>query len=411
LKEIRKIGIWFLIFVIVAGSLYFLNNFLPGIKSIRFSESDIIQYAPFILKFDRPNQDFISQFSTLPFELPQYDLGFLVKYNLDSHLYVFKSDEKASDYIKTISKSSLNGKIIKSWLNGFQVFQVESAFTYYITDWRDFLFVSNNSDALKSLFDRIIQGLHSSDQRIPDLIFNESHKNVGFVDAQDKDIFEKFLTIPFVTFRYPLIFYPSNKSIEISFATNETDNLNSLKVFNFDGVTFETAFNDSYKLEHLLQDNFLSVFPKKYNIALDKIFVDNSDFSEFILFENNTLGLILHSNIADNLIASFKNDFKAASETYNGTEILKIEANGNTLYVSSSKNFILLFEDKRQILNILDNKVEDIACNCSAYLKFGREFNNVAPTYNVSQVLSPFENFSINLIETNGTTKIEIKME
>ncbi|NCQ53737.1 MAG: hypothetical protein GW803_06745, partial [Caldiserica bacterium] len=125
MKEIRKIGIWFLIFVIVAGSLYFLNNFLPGIKSIRFSESDIIQYAPFILKFDRPNQDFISQFSTLPFELPQYDLGFLVKYNLDSHLYVFKSDEKASDYIKTISKSSLNGKIIKSWLNGFQVFQVE----------------------------------------------------------------------------------------------------------------------------------------------------------------------------------------------------------------------------------------------------------------------------------------------
>jgi hypothetical protein len=353
----------------------------------------------------------MSQFSTLPFELPQYDLGFLVKYNLDSHLYVFKSDEKASDYIKTISKSSLNGKITKSWLNGFQVFQVESGFTYYITAWRDFLFISNNSDALKSLFDRIIQGLHSSDQRIPDLIFNESHKNVGFVDAQGKDIFEKFLTIPFVTFCYPLIFYPSNKSIEISFATNETDNLNNLRIFNFEAVAFETAFNDSYKLEHLLQDNFLSVFPQKYNITFDKIFVDNSDFSEFAIFENNTSGLILHSNIANNLIAGFKNDFKAAPEIYNGTEILKIVANGNTLYVSSSNNFILLFEDKWQILNILDNKVEDIACNCSAYLKFGREFNNVAPTYNVSQVLSPFENFSVNLIEINGTTKIEINMD
>jgi hypothetical protein len=411
LKEIRKIGIWFLIFVIVAGSLYFLNNTLPAVKSIQFSENDIIQYAPFILKFDSANQYFISQFSTLPFELPQYDLGFLVKYNLDSDLYVFKSDEKASDYIKTISKSSLNGKITRSWLNGFQVFQIDAGFTYYITDWKDFLFVSNNSDALKSLFDRIIQGLHSSDQKIPDLIFNESHKNVGFVDAQGKDIFEKFLTMPFVTFRYPLIFYPSNKSIEISFATNETGNLNNLKVFNFEGVAFETAFNDSYKLEHLLQDNFLSVFPKKYNVSLDKIFVDNSDFSEFILFENNTSGLILYSNIANNLIASFKNDFKAASETYNGTEILKIEVNGNTLYVSSSNNFILLFEDKRQILNILDNKVEDIACNCSAYLKFDREFNNVAPTYNVPQILSPFENFSVMLIETNGTTKIEINME
>ena len=146
-----------MIFVIVAGSLYFLNNFLPAVKSIQFSENDIIQYAPFILKFDRSNQYFISQFSTLPFELPQYDLGFLVKYNLDSDLYVFKSDEKASDYINTISKSPLNGKITKSWLNGFQVFQIESGFTYYITDWRDFLFVSNNSDALKSLFDRIIR--------------------------------------------------------------------------------------------------------------------------------------------------------------------------------------------------------------------------------------------------------------
>ena len=119
----------------------------------------------------------------------------------------------------------------------------------------------------------------------------------------------------------------------------------------------------------------------------------------------------MHSNIANNLITGFKNDFKAASETYNGTEILKTVANGNTLYVSSLNNFILLFEDKRQILNILDNKVENIACNCSAYLKFGREFNNVAPDYNVSQVLSPFENFSVNLIETNGTTKIEINME
>ena len=117
------------------------------------------------------------------------------------------------------------------------------------------------------------------------MIFNESHKNVGFVDAQGKDIFEKFLTIPFVTFRYPLIFYPSNKSIEISFATNETDNLNNLRIFNFEAVAFETAFNDSYKLEHLLQDNFLSVFPKKYNVTLDKIFVDNSDFSEFALLK------------------------------------------------------------------------------------------------------------------------------
>jgi hypothetical protein len=207
------------------------------------------------------------------------------------------------------------------------------------------------------------------------------------------------------------MFYPSNKSIEISFATNETDNLNNLRIFNFDEVAFETAFNDSYRLEHLLQDNFFSVFPKKYNVTLDEIFVDNSDFFEFVLFENNTSGLILHSNIANNLIAGFKNDFETASETYNGTEILKIEANGNTLYVSSSNNFILLFEDNQQVLNILDNKVESIACNCSAYLKFGREFNDVASIYNVSQILSPFENFSVNLIETNGTTKIEINME
>jgi hypothetical protein len=411
LKEVRKILIWALIFVVVAGSLYFINSILPDLRIARIGESDIIQYAPFIFKFDKSSRDFTNYFSNIPFSFPQYNSGFLVKYNNVSDLYVFDSIEKIRDYMNTLSKSTLNKKITKGWLHGFQVFQIEAESTYYITKWRNFIFISNNADTLKVLFDRIIQGLHSSDKRIPDLIFNESHKNVGFVDAQGKDIFEKFLTIPFVTFHYPLMFYPSNKSIEISFATNETDNLNNLRIFNFDEVAFETAFNDSYRLEHLLQDNFFSVFPKKYNVTLDEIFVDNSDFFEFVLFENNTSGLILHSNIANNLIAGFKNDFETASETYNGTEILKIEANGNTLYVSSSNNFILLFEDNQQVLNILDNKIESIACNCSAYLKFGREFNDVASIYNVSQILSPFENFSVNLIETNGTTKIEINME
>lgn len=401
--------------MVVAGSLYFLTNIFDSVSSVQFEESDIIQYVPFILKFDSSNQGIVGQFSEFPFEMPKYSNCFLVKYNLLSDLYVFKSEQLVSEYINMISKTSTDIKITKSWLNGFQVFQVKfqikAGFTYYVTGWRDYIFVSNNPDALKTLFDRIVQGLRVTDQNLPTTLFSDDYKNIGFVNSQGQDIFEKYLTIPFINFNYPLTFYPSDAVIDIYTGTSKVSAANNLQIFDFNETLFEIASNDSDNLKQLLQNNFLSVLSKTNNMPLDKVFAENLPFSELVLFNNNMLGLVLYSESANSLLANLQNDFKNSTEIYKGVLILRIGTGGKNLYVATYKNLILLFEDRQEILDILDGKIDTKTCMCNLYLKFNKGFNNVASIYNVPKIISPFEDFSVSVAYEDSMTKIKINKE
>jgi len=408
LKEVRKILIWFLIFVVVAGSLYFINSILPDLRIARISESDIIQYAPFIFKFDTSSQDFTNNFSNIPFSFPQYNSGFLVKYNNVSDLYVFDSIEKVRDYVNTLSKSTLDKKITKGWLNGFQIFQIEAESTYYVTQWRNFIFISNNADTLKVLFDRIIQGSRSQEESRPTMIFNTYVKNTGFVDFQGKDIFAEIFSVPFLTLRYPLTFCPSADSMKISFTTNGSEKSNNLKIFNFDKSLFEMVSNNPHTFKELLGDNFLSTFSKEYNIDLEEIFKDTVDFSEFILFDNYAPGLILCSNAPDKIINDLRHTYKITPESYKGTEILKLEADGKTLYVSKTQDLLLFFGNNQEITKILDNQVELLTYNCSLYLKFAKEFNSISTYYSVPEAVTLFESFSVYLTESDSAALIQI---
>jgi hypothetical protein len=315
LKAFRTALIWVLIFIVVGGSLYFLDNIIPRMSSLLVSTRDIVQSPPFILKFDSSSEKFINIFSELPLILPQYNNGFLIKYNNLADVYIFSSDESLTNYIEDLSKINVNGsvKITKSWLNGFQVFSTKIGFTYYITRWRDYIIISNDPDYLKDLFDNIILAARSSEGALPESIFEPGNKNFGFVQPSGENIFANLYSIPFIQISYPMTYFLSLNSIKISFKTNETvetetTGVNKLQVFDFSEPVFEIASNNPEKFNTLLKNNFIAYFLEKYNIAIDKILKTEPGLSEFVLLKDETYGFILQTQNPDEVIDNIDTD-------------------------------------------------------------------------------------------------------
>jgi len=160
----KKIIIWILVVILVIGFVYVANNIL-----IKYTESQTklsYQYipdVPFLLKFNQESEQFTKECCNAPLFISDINFSnsYLMTFDDDSQLVASKIENsviKELDKIAIILKYKEAFEINRTWEIGFPILQANKADKkYFISGWKNNLFIAQNSDALNHIFDSITQ--------------------------------------------------------------------------------------------------------------------------------------------------------------------------------------------------------------------------------------------------------------
>ncbi|MEA3313168.1 MAG: hypothetical protein U9Q18_02185 [Caldisericota bacterium] len=426
----KKIIIWILVVMLVLGFVYVANNIL-----IKYTESQTkfsYQYipdVPFLLEFNQESEQLAKECYNAPIftsDISNFSNSYLMIFDDDSQLVISKIENSVRwelDKIAIILKYKEAFEINRTWKRGFPILQANKANKkYFISGWKNNLFIAQNSDALNYMFDSITQKEKLlSDNPLFKKLWDEDSNCTTFATEPKCLFVEDILSIPFYSFNYPLSFTIENGTINIrSIADNTTKKL-SVPIYSFENALIEVALPEAVNIkEKLIESRLSTILAEKNGILIEQYSFFFSDKSaEFILHNNDGFSFILSSNSLEN--KKYENEIKIhlpkaqiIEKKLGNYTLREYKDNHASIYTLDLPNLFIISTEEEIFEEIISSN--NNLKNKSAYIKVKNEFNDLIALYhlNLNKVVFPDNFTQCTLIQKDATQEIvetEIKFK
>lgn len=404
----KKIIIWILVVILVLGFVYVANNIL-----IKYTESQTklsYQYipdVPFLLKFNQESEQFAKECCNAPLFISDitFNNSYLMIFDDGSQLVASRIENsviRELDKIAIILKYKEAFEINRTWESGFPILKVNKANKkYFISGWKNNLFIAQSSNALNHIFDSITQKEKLlSDNPLFKKLWSDDSNCTCFITEQKRIFFEDMLSIPFYSFNYPLSFTIENRTINIRSIARSTTKKFSMPVYSFENALLEIALPEAVNIkEKLIQSGLSTVLAEKKGILIEQYsFFSSHKSAEFILHSNDGFSFILSSNSLEN--EEYDNEIKLhfpeaeIIENKLGNYTLREYKDSHTsVYTLALPNLFIISTEKETFEEIIssNNNLE----NKSAYIKVKSEFNDLIALYHLNlNKVAFYDNFT-----------------
>ena len=404
----KKIIIWILIVILVLGFAYVTNNIL-----IKYTESQTrlsYQYipdVPFLLKFNQESEQFAKECCNAPLFIADINFSnsYLMIFDDSSQLVVSEIENSVTrelDKIAIILKYKEAFEINRTWERGFPVLKANKANKkYFISGWKNNLFIAQNSNALNHMFDSITQKEKLlSDNPSFKKLWDDYSNCTCFITEQKRNFLENALNIPFYSFNYPLSFTIENGTINIRSIADSTTKKLSIPIYSFKNALLEVALPEAVNIkEKLIKSGLSTILAEKKGILIEQYsFFSSHKPAEFILHSNDGFSFILSSNSLEN--KKYENEIKMSlpeakiiEKKLGNYTLREYKDNHASVYTLGLPNLFIVSTEKEIFEEIIssNNNLE----NKSAYIKVKSEFNKLIVLYhlNLNKVVF-YDNFT-----------------
>ena len=416
----RRVIIWILVIILVFGFVYVGNNVLANYTSPKISLLEYIPEVPFLLKFNKQNLQTAKAFYSFPSFISSLDFNraYIIT-NGDSPLFAFNTKKDASELLRTVTenlKSQNKFSLKKKWEKGFLVlYAYNKNEKYFISGWRNFIFMSKNLDALYLMFNGITgQEKHIINDSSFQKLWDRNNDFECFVRDGKHNVLKNKVSIPFYRFSYPMSFTMNNNTIQMYCINNQGIENSLIPAYHFENAVAEIS---SHNIIPYMDNGLAITFNEKTGIFYDKFAVVFSDIpSELVIFNGNEFSLIFSSNPANNvklgkqLRELLPEDVKVKSKMLNNYTITQYTTQDTNVYVLTTKNFFII---STKIDTIPITISSDNFKNAILLIKVKKSFNNVISFYNLflDKLSLPNDFTECSLIETNSTKEGIVKIE
>ncbi len=425
----KKIIIWILIVILVLGFVYVANNIL-----IKYTESQTklssryIPDVPFLLKFNQESEQFAKECCNAHLFISDINFSnsYLMIFDDGSRLVASKIENsviRELDKIAIILKYKEAFEINRTWERGFPILKANKADKkYFISGWKNNLFIAQSSNALNHIFDSITQKENLLfDNPLFKKLWDDDGSCVCFTTEPKCLFVEDMLNIPFYSFNYPLSFTIENGTINIHSIADRTTKKLYMPVYSFENALLEVALPEAANIkEKLIESGLSTILAEKRGILIEQYsFFSSPKSAEFILHGNDGFSFILSSNSLEN--AKYDNEIKMhlpeakIIENKLGNYTLREYKDSHaSVYTLGLPNLFMISTEKEIFEEIIssNNNLE----NKSAYIKVKSEFNDLILLYhlNLNKVIFPDNFTQCTLIQKDAAQEIvetEIKFQ
>jgi len=404
----KKIIIWILVVILVLGFVYVANNIL-----IKYTESQTklsYQYipdVPFLLKFNQESEQFAKECCNAPLFISDitFNNSYLMIFDDGSQLVASKIENsviRELDKIAIILKYKETFEINRTWERGFPILKANKADKkYFISGWKNNLFITQNSDVLNHIFDSITQKEKLlSDNPSFKKLWSDDSNCTCFITEQKRIFFEDMLSIPFYSFSYPLSFTIENRTMNIRSIADSATKKFSMPIYSFENALLEVVLPEAINIKkNLIESGLSTILAGEKGILIEQYsFFSSHKPAEFILHSNEGFSFILLSNSLEN--EKYENEIKMRlpeaqiiEKKLGNYTLHEYKDNHTSVYTLGLPNLFIISTEKEIFEEIISshNNLE----NKSAYIKVKSEFNDLIALYhlNLNKVVFP-DNFT-----------------
>ncbi len=418
----RRVVIWILVIILVFGFVYVGNNIFAGYTGSKTkSLLGYIPEVPLLLKFNKQNLQSVEVFYHLPNFVSYLDFGkaYVMETYDGSSLIVFNTLTSISEVLRTLTetlKAQNKFTLKKKWERGFPVvYAFDADEKYFISGWRNFIFISKISSALEPMFNGITgQGKYITNDSSFEKLWNRNNDFECFIADKAYNPFNDKINIPFYHFNYPLSFTMNNNTMQIYYINQSIENT-LIPIYHFDNAVMEIS---SSNIIPELADNDLSiVFSEKTGLFYDKLAAVFSNIpSEFVFYKDNEFSLILSSNPTNNaeynrqIRVLLPKDVKVKSKMSDNYVITQYITQRTNFYTLTAPNLFIISTEKNAPLKTISSSNFK---NAILFIKINKALNNTISFYHLflGKIVVPNGFTQCNLLQTNISKEGIIKTE
>jgi len=426
----RRVIIWVLIILLIAGFVYTGNNLLSA-NGFTESKTFPVQYLPetsFLVIASGNENNLSAIFPSLSSLYPDEKESSRVIYlsgKDDSITYITKPLNIKTDIIDSLiykfRKNSFNTNL--EWENGFPI--IESASInkkLFASSWRKWAFLSSDKESLEKVLFAILGKAESitKDTDFQMLWKNSNAPIYGIAYTEGKETFTERLKIPFVCIKFPTFFeYYNDNTLRLLNTNSSQEGTLFFKPFHFDNVLLEIAEPELSRIKNLIDESGLQmIISEKLGFPFDKFSAFSSmNSGEFVLLNKNSFlfavkSTPLSNSLYESELQNLLEHTKTSKETVNNFRVVKYQNANTEFYTLETPSLFVISNSKQQLLEIA-NKTAKLfdAGKSSLFLFVNTKFNDVINLYslNVPQVILP--NFATYCILTQTCKQDELTTE
>lgn len=415
----RRVIIWILVIILVFGFVYVGNSIITSYANPGTTLLEYIPEVPFLLKFSRENLQTVGAFYSFPNFISSLEFNRAYIIDDDSPLFAFNTTKDVSEELQTITetlKSQNKFTLKEKWGKGFHIlYAYDTNEKYFISEWRNFIFLSNSSDMLNLMFNGITgQGKRIINDHSFEKLWDKNNSFEGFVKDDEHNILKDKMSIPFYRFSYPISFTMNDNKIQMYFINNQNIENSLIPAYHFEN---EIAEISSRSIIPAMDDSGLSnIFRENTGIFYDKFAVVFSNIpSELVFYKDNKFSLIFSSNpqtnakLSKQLRVLLPDDVRVKSKTLDNYTITQYFTEKTNVYILTTPNLFIISTEKMLPETITTNNFK----NAILFIKTNKSFNNIISFYDLflDKLTLPNDFTQCSLTETNSTKEGIVKVE
>ncbi len=397
----RRIIIWILVILLVAGFIYTGNNLLKA-NGYTVSEMFPMQYIPktnFLAVAEGPEY--------LKLIFPSVSYSYPFKRDSSQIIYLSDNDNSVS-YIKMsrdtqteITDSILYNFRINSyntnleWENGFPLIEASNLNKmYFASSWRKWAFFGNSKYLLEKMFSTIL-GKKESIKKDTDfqLLWRSSKAPLyGMVYKNGKEIFEEKMKIPFVHFKFPAFFEYDKNVLSITNESSLSQGTLFFEPFDFSGALLEIAMPDISDIKDIIDESGLQmIISEKLGFPFDKFSAFSSlNSGEFVLLNKRDFlftvkSTPLSNSLYESELQNLSKDSKSLKEKINGFALITYQNASTKFYVLEMPSFFVISDVKQPLFDLANKSVKLANVGNSSFFMFVEYgFNDVINLYSLN---------------------------
>ncbi len=398
----RRVVIWVLVILLVAGFIYTGNNLLEA-NGFAESKTFPVKYIPrtnMLLVAKNGSENIVNAF------FPALSSSLPVKGNSRS-IYIANGEESAlrisdientgiapvDSLIYNFRNESFDTKL--EWENGFPLITATTLNKkFYASTWRKWSFVSLDKDEMRKIFSAILQKAPSvSDDPDFQMLWKDSDSPVyGIVYKNSEKVFTENMQIPFVKFEYPAFFEIKPEKITLENIHTAPEGTLYFAPFDFENAIFEVAKPELAQIKDLINESGLQmIISEKLDFPFDKFSAFSSlNSGEFALIGKNEFLFAVKSTPISNSI--YENELqnilpmaKTSKEKANGFILITYRNANTSFYTLEMPSLFVISNDKKTLEKIAYKKAKTInAGDCFEFLSVKSQFNDVINLYDLN---------------------------